>query len=70
MGARRPLVMLCVGLAVLGGAAGRLWAQTAAPAAGPKAGKVSTLIGQATVTRAAGVKMRTPLKVFPITLRA
>jgi len=54
MGARRPLVMLCVGLAVLGGAAGRLWAQTAAPAAGPKAGKVSTLIGQATVTRAAG----------------
>jgi hypothetical protein len=52
MRARRPLVMLCMGLAVLGGAAGRLWAQTAAPAAGPAAGKVSTLIGQATVTRA------------------
>ena len=52
MDARRPVVVLCVGLAVLGGAAGRLWAQTAAPAAVPKAGKVSTLIGQATVTRA------------------
>ena len=53
MGARRPLIMLCMGLAVLGGGAGRLWAQTAAPAAGPAAGKVSTLIGQATVTHAA-----------------
>jgi len=52
MGARRPLSMLCMGLAVLGGGAGPLWAQTAAPAAGPAAGKVSTLIGQATVTRA------------------
>jgi hypothetical protein len=51
MGARRPLVMLCMGLAVLGGAAGRLWAQQTAAPAGP-AGKVSTLIGQATVTRA------------------
>jgi len=44
--------MLCMGLAVLGGGAGPLWAQTAAPAAGPKVGQVSTLIGQATVTRA------------------
>lgn len=50
MGARRPLVMLCMGLAVLGGAAERLWAQTTAP--GPAAGKVFSLIGQATVTRA------------------
>ncbi len=42
--------MLCMGLAVLGGGAELLWAQTAAP--GPAAGKVFSLIGQATVTRA------------------
>ncbi len=63
MRARRPLVMLCMGLAVLGGAAGRLWAQTAAPAAGPAAGKVSTLIGQATVTRGAPVATPAALKL-------
>lgn len=54
MSVHRTLVIVCMGLAVLAGSGGAppLWAQTAAPATGA-AGKVSTLIGQATVTRAA-----------------
>jgi hypothetical protein len=45
--------MLCMGLAALVGAAGQGTAQTPAPPSGAPAGRISTLIGQATVTRAA-----------------
>lgn len=51
MRARRPLVMLCMGLAALGGGTGQGAAQTPAPAVAPAAGKVISLQGQATVTR-------------------
>jgi FecR-like protein len=62
MGARRPLIMLCMGLAALGGGTGQGVAQTPAPAAptpGPAAGRVVSLRGQATVTRAT---VATPVK--------